>query len=67
MFHWVKVPIKNKNQAQKGIRGMPWYLEAMKGVLHCDKRRGDVKNLRSVDARMGEPTACAVSLTEYIG
>ena len=30
-------------------------MKAMKGVVSCDKLRGGANNLRSGDARMGEP------------
>ena len=32
-------------QANKGIRWMPWYREAMKDVVSCDKPRGGANNL----------------------
>ena len=34
---------------------MPWDKEAMKDVARCDKLRGGVSNLWSVDFRMGKP------------
>lgn len=38
--------------ATKGVRGMPWRQEPMKGVVGCDKPRGAVRQRRSGDARM---------------
>jgi hypothetical protein len=40
----------------KGIWWMPWWQEAMKDVVRCDKPRGAANKLRSVDFRMGQPT-----------
>ena len=34
---------------------MPWYREAMKDVISCEKPRVGANNLRSVDIRMGQP------------
>jgi hypothetical protein len=34
---------------------MPWYREAMKDVISCDKPRVGANNLRTVDFRMGKP------------
>ena len=34
---------------------MPWLSEAKKDVIGCEKLRGGVYNLRSVDIRMGQP------------
>ena len=39
----------------KGIRWMPWYCMAKKDVVNCEKLRGVVSELRSVDFRMGQP------------
>ena len=39
----------------------------MKDVARCDKPRGAVSKLRSVDFRMGQPAASAASQAEYIG
>jgi|AmaraimetP72IA01_FD_contig_123_10068_length_599_multi_31_in_2_out_0_1 hypothetical protein len=39
----------------KGIWWMPWWQEAMKDVVRCDKPRGAANKLRSVDFRMGQP------------
>ena len=41
----------------KGVQWMPWHAQAMKDVARCDKLRGGVSNLRSVDFRMGKPTS----------
>ena len=32
-----------RGQATKGVWGMPWHQEAMKGVEDCDKPGGSVK------------------------
>ena len=42
-------------KATKGVRWMPWHMEAMKDVISCDKPRGGANNLRSEDFRMGQP------------
>ncbi len=34
--------IKEKGQATKSARGMPWHWEPMKDVVNCDKLRGAV-------------------------
>ena len=34
--------IKEKGQATKSARGMPWHWEPMKDVVNCDKLRGVV-------------------------
>jgi hypothetical protein len=34
---------------------MPWYREAMKDVISCEKPREGANNRRSVDIRMGQP------------
>ena len=34
---------------------MPWYREAMKDVISCEKPRVGANNRRSVDIRMGQP------------
>ena len=34
---------------------MPWYREAKKDVISCEKPRGGAHDLRSVDVRMGQP------------
>jgi len=39
----------------KGARGMPRLLEAMKDAVSCDKPRGDAHSLRSGGFRMGQP------------
>ena len=36
---------------------MPWYMEAMKDVISCDKPREGANNLRSEDFRMGQPVS----------
>ena len=48
---------------------MPWYGEAMKDVVSCDKRRLGANNLRDGDFRMGQPIQghSWISCTEYIG
>ena len=35
---------------------MPWHQEPKKDAVNCEKPRGAVNRLRSVDIRMGEPT-----------
>ena len=45
------------DKATKSIRRMPWYMEAMKDVISCDKPRGGANNLRSEDFRMGQPVS----------
>ena len=40
----------------KGVWWMPWYAQAMKDVIRCDKRRGAANKLWSGDFRMGKPT-----------
>ena len=42
-------------KVSKGVRRMPWLLEAMKDVLSCDMLRGLAKTIRSADFRMGQP------------
>ena len=49
--------VSEYGQATKGVRWMPWYMEAMKGVISCDKPRGGANNLRSEDFRMGQPVS----------
>ena len=44
-------------QAKKSARGMPWHQEPTKDVISCDKLRGAANEQRSVDFRMGKPTA----------
>jgi hypothetical protein len=44
-----------KKEANKGVRGMPRLMEAMKDVVSCEKLWGDANNLRSIDVRMGQP------------
>ena len=39
-------------KANKGIWWMPWHQTPMKDVTNCDKPRGAVNELRSVDLRM---------------
>ena len=34
---------------------MPWYREAMKDVISCEKPRVGANDLKSVDFRMGQP------------
>ena len=51
-------------QATKGMRWMPWHLEAMKDVKSCDKRRWGAHIHWPVDLRMGEPYK---RLSEFIG
>ena len=55
-------------KANKGIRWMPWHQAPMKDVTNCDKLRGAVNKLRSVDFRMRKLTASnvAVSCIEFI-
>ena len=57
------------DKATKSIRRMPWYMEAMKDVVSCDKPRVGANNLLSGDFRMGEPfSGNAEKLSsEYIG
>ena len=47
---------------------MPRHQEPKKDVASCEKPRGAASRLRSVDVRMGKPTASnsAVPLDEYI-
>ena len=47
----------------KGVWWMPWYAQAMKDVIRCDKRRGAANKLWSGDFRMGKPTSETVILT----
>ena len=56
------------DKATKGVRRMPWYMEAMKDVISCDKPRVGANNLRSGDFRMGQPDVgnAASSLGELI-
>ena len=35
---------KNLKKATKSTRRMPWYMEAMKDVVSCDKLRGGAHN-----------------------
>ena len=48
---------------------MPWYQEAMKDVVSCDKLRGAAHKRRSGDFRMGKPTwgHAHVPSAEFIG
>jgi hypothetical protein len=39
----------------KGTRWMPWYREARKDVISCEKPREGANDPRSVDFRMGQP------------
>ena len=39
-FFWGR---SQRGQATKGVWGMPWHQEAMKGVEDCDKPGGSVK------------------------
>ena len=51
-----------KGQVIKGIRWMPWCQRAMKGAASCEKPRGAASRPRSVDTRMGQPTASCVAV-----
>ena len=39
----------------KGVRGMPWLPEAMKGATSCENLRGLANTTRSAGTRMGQP------------
>ena len=43
----------NMVKREKGLRWMPWRIEAKKAVVSCEKRRGGAHIQRSVDSRMG--------------
>ena len=47
---------------------MPWHYELMKDATNCEKLRGGVRNPRSVDIRMGEPSTFnrVLSIGEHI-
>ena len=49
--------LNRRGQAKKSARGMPWHQEPTKDVISCDKLRGAANEHRSVDFRMGKPTA----------
>ena len=55
-------------KATKSTRRMPWYMEAMKDVVSCDKLRVGANNLKSGDFRMGQPSPgyAGLLLLEYI-
>ena len=57
------------DQAVKGCWWMPWYRQAKKDVITCEKLRGVGKRHRSGGVRMGKPGRSNIlsSLTEYIG
>ena len=52
--------MKEKDQATKGLRRMPWYMAPKKDVTSCEKLRGGANILRSVDIRMRELNALTV-------
>ena len=43
-------------KATKSTRRMPWYMEAMKDVVSCDKPRLGANNRLTGDLRMGQPS-----------
>ncbi len=45
-----------KGKAKKSAGRMPWHWEPKKDVINCDKPRGAVSTLRSVDVRMEQST-----------
>ena len=46
---------------------MPWYREAKKDVISCEKPRVGANNRRSVDVRMGQPDPGNVGSSRFIG
>ena len=59
----------NYEQATKGIRWMPWHLEAMKDVGNCEKLRGAITQATIRRSPNGKTllTDGKESLAEYIG
>ena len=45
---------REKDQATKGLRRMPWYMAPKKDVTSCEKPRRGANILRPVDIRMRE-------------
>ena len=45
---------------------MPWDQEAMKDVAGCEKLRGVVNILWSLDIRMGKPNSLELLISEFI-
>ncbi len=60
---------REKDQATKGSRRMPWHMAPKKDVVSCEKLRGGANILKSADIRMRELSASnvALSYTEHIG
>ena len=46
--------MREKDQATKGLRRMPWYVAPKKDVTSCEKLRGGANILRSANIRMRE-------------
>ena len=44
--------MKQNGKARKSAGRMPWHWEPKKDVINCEKPRGAVSTLRSVDIRM---------------
>ena len=44
---------------------MPWHREPKKDVTSCEKLRGAANKHRSVDIRMGEPSASNIALSTH--
>ena len=61
--------MREKDQATKGLRRMPWYMAPKKDVTSCEKLRGGANIYRSVDIRMRELSTVntVLSYTESIG
>ena len=49
-----RVDKREKDQATKGLRRMPWYMAPKKDVTSCEKLRGGANIQRSADIRMRE-------------
>ena len=55
--------MKEKDQATKGLRRMPWYMAPKKDVTSCEKLRLGANILRDVDIRMRELSTSNVVLS----